>query len=132
MSTSMAPRPKSADVPGRPRGGRHRIALPPEKIAPTPAEVAPAPAPAVRPAGRHDRTAPPRPDNRVSVYDRTGGAIRRPAQISERCTGCGAPTLGRSGMVTELVAAGPVQALLVVACSACPHQRRRQRPAPPA
>jgi hypothetical protein len=66
------------------------------------------------------------------VYDRTDGAIRRPAQISDRCAGCGTPTLGRSGMVTELVAAGPVQVLRVVACSACPDQRRRLRPAPPA
>jgi hypothetical protein len=78
------------------------------------------------------RTAPGRArrETRVDVYDRTGGAIRRPAQISERCAGCGAATLGRTGMVTELVSSGPVQALLVVACSACPDQRRRLRPAP--
>jgi hypothetical protein len=29
-------------------------------------------------------------------------------------------------MVTELVEAGPVRALRVVACSACPERRRRE------
>lgn len=128
MSESMADRPNSADV-SRPRGRRHRINPPVEPVAPAPAPAA-AVAPPVKPRG----TAPVRGrrETRVDVYDRTGGAIRRPAQISERCAGCGAATLGRSGMVTELVSSGPVQALLVVACSACPDQRRRLRPAPPA
>jgi hypothetical protein len=115
-----------SDTPTRfdreaPRGrtNRHR-----PQIDPAPA---PAPAPARAPA---PPTAPARPAPRrsapvPSVHDRTDSALRRPAHISDRCTGCGAPTLGRSRMVTELVESGPVRALRVVACSACPDRRRR-------
>jgi hypothetical protein len=59
------------------------------------------------------------------IHDKTRGALRRPAHLSERCAGCGAPTRGRTRMVTELVEVGPVRALRVVACSACPDRRRR-------
>jgi hypothetical protein len=61
---------------------------------------------------------------RPAVHDTTSAAIRRPAQLSDRCAGCGAPTQGRTGMVTELVEVGPVRALRVVACSACPTRHR--------
>jgi hypothetical protein len=61
-----------------------------------------------------------------AIHDQTPGALRRPAQLSDRCSGCGAPTRGRAGMVTELVEVGPVRALRVVACSACPDRRRRE------
>jgi hypothetical protein len=59
------------------------------------------------------------------VHDQTDAALRRPAHLSDRCAGCGASTRGRARMVTELVEVGPVRALRVVACSACPDRRRR-------
>jgi len=54
--------------------------------------------------------------------------VSRPAQLSDRCTGCGAPTRGRANMVTELVEFGPIRALRVVACSACPDRRGPEQP----
>jgi len=66
-----------------------------------------------------------RPAPAPAIYDQTSAALRRPAHVSERCAGCGASTRGRSRMITELVEVGPVRALRVVACSACPDRRRR-------
>jgi hypothetical protein len=43
--------------------------------------------------------------------------------------GCGAPTRGRANMVTEVVESGPVRALRVVSCSACPDKRGPGQPA---
>jgi hypothetical protein len=101
------------------RRNRHRIAVVPE-----------APAPPAREdieAGAFARPAPPRRRAVVAagtgLYAPTPSSIRRPAQISDRCTGCGAPTRGRETMVTELVQAGPVRGLRVVSCSACPDKR---------
>jgi hypothetical protein len=37
--------------------------------------------------------------------------------------GCGASTRGRETMVTQFIQAGPVRALRVVSCSACPEKR---------
>lgn len=99
----------------RTRTNRHRPQLEP---APAPARDTLA-APPAPPAPRK------RPPAAPAVHDQTPGATRRPAQLSDRCSGCGAPTAGRARMVTELVRVGPVRALRVVACSACPDRRRR-------
>jgi hypothetical protein len=95
----------------------------PAPAAPTaaaPAALAPSP-PAARSrrAGR-PRLAPP-------AKDKTRGAVRRPALLSDRCVSCGASTKDVSGMVTELVEVGPIRALRVVACSSCPDRRRLGR-----
>jgi hypothetical protein len=57
------------------------------------------------------------------LYAPTPRSVRRPAQISERCAGCGAPTRGRANMVTEAVEVGHARVLIVVHCSACPEKR---------
>jgi hypothetical protein len=82
-----------------------------------PTALAPAP-PAARPKRAvRARLAPP-------AKDKTRGAVRRPALLSDRCVSCGASTKGVTGMVTELVEVGPIRALRVVACSSCPDRRR--------
>jgi hypothetical protein len=91
-----------------------------EPAAPAPAAPTAPTAPAV--PARKIRTFRP---ERAPARDKTKGAVRRPALLSERCLGCGAGTEGRSGMVTELVEVGPIRALRVIACSACPDRRRR-------
>jgi len=86
------------------------------------------PAPTTRAAAaplRPAKAAAARPVAAPVIHDQTGGAIRRPVHLSDRCAGCGSSTRGRARMVTELVDAGPVRALRVVACSACPDRRRR-------
>jgi hypothetical protein len=119
--------------PGRAaRVDRHRIAM--ERAAAAAAEAAalaeppPAPSAPAPPA----KAAPVRPvrtfrpaSGPAPAKDKTDRAVRRPALLSDRCVGCGAATKGRSGMVTELVEVGPVRALRVIACSACPDRRRR-------
>jgi hypothetical protein len=108
--------------PPKGRANRHRPQVDPAPApAPAPARVPPPP----HPAPPQHAPAPARRAPVPAVHDQTGGAVRRPAHISDRCAGCGAPTRGRSRMVTELVEAGPVRALRVVACSACPDRRRR-------
>jgi hypothetical protein len=97
-------RPQIDPAPG-PTPAPARVPAPPRPAAPAPAPVRPAAAPL--------------------IYDQTAGALRRPAHLSDRCTGCGASTRGRARMVTELVEVGPVRALRVVACSECPDRRRR-------
>jgi hypothetical protein len=100
----------------RGRANRHRPRIDP----------APAPAPARSPAPpKAAAPVPARPAPAPLVHDQTGAALRRPAHLSDRCAGCGASTRGRARMVTELVEAGPVRALRVVACSACADRRRR-------
>jgi len=102
------------------RRNRHRIAV--------------VPPPPARPAAGEDieagafvRPAPPR--RRAVVAAGTGlyapapRTVTRPALVSDRCMGCGAPTRGRETMMTELIEAGPVRALRVVSCSACPDKR---------
>jgi hypothetical protein len=116
-----SPSPNDAPASHRSRKHRHRIDV---GGAPEPA------APALEPA---DDKAPARPGQRrtatpavrPTVHDQTSDAVRRPAQLSDRCAGCGASTRGRTGMVTELVEVGPVRALRVVACSVCPGRHRR-------
>jgi hypothetical protein len=102
----------------RARPDRHRPATDPVRAPVTPA----APAAPQRPA---KPAAPDRPAPAPTIHDQTIGAIRRPAHLSDRCAGCGASTRGRSRMVTEVVDVGPVRALRVVVCSACPDRRRR-------
>jgi hypothetical protein len=121
----MSARPTSSeDTPAlRPaRRNRHRVP------AATPAPVPPA-APAAPAAPPAEQPAPPAPRRIAPVaagaglYAETPGGVSRPAQLSDRCMGCGAPTRGRANMVTEVVQSGPVRALRVVACSACPDRR---------
>lgn len=132
--------PEEGQPGHRARVDRHRIAAtataaPPatpeheEAAAPAVAPTPTAPAaktapPALTPALRRwraRRAAPPAQPPK----DQTRDALRRPALLSDRCVGCGASTKGRQGMVTELVEVGPIRALRVVACSACPDRRRR-------
>ena len=115
--------PNAPPAPHRARNQRHRIDVRP----------APEPPPADLDPSGGEAPSPPRPAprravpvaRRPTVHDRTGDAIRRPAQLSDRCAGCGASTRGRAGMVTELVSVGPVRALRVVACSVCPGRHPR-------
>ena len=104
------------------RRNRHRVAAP----APRPQPPAPAP-PAEAPAPRAPRRIAPVGAG-SGLYAETPGGVSRPAQLSDRCTGCGAPTRGRANMVTEMVEFGPVRALRVVACSACPDRRGPEQP----
>ena len=135
ITPGMADReqPTTARRSGRSaRVDRHRIGVPASgPVAPAapalpvpPAEPASAPVALPAPAPR-----PRRPEHPVlpvpAARDLTPGAVRRPAHLSDHCLGCGAPTSGRSGMVTELVEVGPVRALRVIACSACSDRRRR-------
>jgi hypothetical protein len=119
------------------RVDRHRIArekaaaaaaaqasppAPPAPAPPAPA-AAPAPAPAPRPKAVVKRAFPT--PLAPALKDKTRGAVRRPALLSDRCVSCGASTKHLAGMVTELVEVGPIRALRVVACSECPDRRRR-------
>jgi hypothetical protein len=134
---AATPAPEASPVPPA-RADRHMISAPPAPEAPE-AEpehaepLAPAPKPAAappRPAARNAsvrRWLPKRPSAPPPPRDHTREALRRPALLSDRCAGCGATTKGRAGMVTELVEAGPIRALRVVACSACPDRRRRMQ-----
>jgi hypothetical protein len=97
----------------RARADRHRPRIDPAR-APAPVSAQPRPAP----------LAPERAAPAPEVHDRTSAALRRPAHLSDRCTGCGASTRGRARMITELIESGPVRALRVIACSACPDRRR--------
>jgi hypothetical protein len=139
ITPGMADReqPPTARRSGRlARVDRHRIGMPAsEPVAPAEpalpvAPSAPAAAPLAPPAPvpKPPAPRPRRPEHPVlpvpAARDLTPGAVRRPAHISDHCLGCGAPTTGRSGMVTELVEVGPVRALRVVACSACSGRRR--------
>jgi len=120
------PTPFAERAPGQSaRVDRHRIAL--EAAATATAAPVESGEPAAAPAPVPAPVALPRvaPDSSAPTKDRTPGAIRRPALLSNRCLGCGASTTSRSGMVTELVEVGPIRALRVVACSACPDRRRR-------
>jgi hypothetical protein len=106
--------------PSRGRVNRHRpepapAPAPTQDPATPPAEPAPAPVPA----------RPPRRAPELFVHDRTRAAVRRPAQISDHCAGCGASTRGRTLMATELVEIGGVRVMRVVACSECSDRRRR-------
>ena len=124
----MAARPTSSEDSHavRPaRRNRHRV---PAAPAPHPPSPGPRTPPAEAPA--------PRPPRRLAplgagsgLYAETAGGVRRPAQLSDRCMGCGAPTRGRANMVTEVVESGPVRALRVVSCSACPDKRGPGQPA---
>jgi hypothetical protein len=126
--TTMAERehPTDEDQPA-PRGrvDRHKIVRVPADAPPAPAEreeeAVPASPQAAPRVWRARRTPAPLPPPK----DTTRDALRRPALLSDRCLGCGAATKGRAGMVTELVEVGPIRALRVVACSACPDRRRR-------
>jgi hypothetical protein len=94
-------------------------------VAPTPtAPAAKTAPPALTPALRRWRARRAAPPSQPPK-DQTRDALRRPALLSDRCVSCGASTKGRQGMVTELVEVGPIRALRVVACSACPDRRRR-------
>jgi hypothetical protein len=102
------------------RRDRHRIAAVPEPPA----------APVVGEdieAGAFARPAPPRARAVVGpgtgLYAPAPRNVSRPAQLSDRCMGCGASTRGRETMVTQFIQAGPVRALRVVSCSACPDKR---------
>jgi len=106
------------------RRNRHRITAPAPPQPPAPAPPAP---PAEAPAPRAPRRIAPVGAG-SGLYAETPGGVRRPAQLSDRCTGCGAPTRGRANMVTEMVEFGPVRALRVVACSACPDKRGPEQP----
>jgi hypothetical protein len=116
----------SEDTPAvRPaRRNRHRVPAetPPRRAPPAP------PAPPVEEPAAHAprRVAPVAAGS--GLYAETPGGVSRPAQLSDRCLGCGAPTRGRSNMVTEVVEFGPVRALRVVACSACPDKRGSAQP----
>ena len=124
----MSARSTSSEAPHavRPaRRNRHRVAAAP---VPQPSS----PAPPTRPAGDAAARAPRRIAPVVAgsgLYAETPGGVSRPAQLSDRCMGCGAPTRGRANMVTEVVELGPVRALRVVACSACPDRRAPGQPA---
>ena len=107
------------------RRNRHRVAAPAPRPQP-PAPAPPAP-PAEAPAPRASRRIAPVGAG-SGLYAETPGGVSRPAQLSDRCTGCGAPTRGRANMVTEMVEFGPVRALRVVACSACPDRRGPEQP----
>jgi hypothetical protein len=111
------------------RVDRHRIASAPGAPDPPRADrdgVDPSAAPAATPFMPERRTGDPAPDAApAGAKDHTPNAVRRPALLSDRCLSCGASTTGRAGMVTELVEVGPIRALRVVACSACPDRRRR-------
>jgi len=107
------------------RRNRHRVTAAPAPRPPA-APARPGP-PAEPPAARAPRRIAPVGAG-SGLYAETPGGVSRPAQLSDRCTGCGAPTRGRANMVTEIVEFGPVRALRVVACSACPDKRG---PAPP-
>lgn len=107
------------------RADRHRPHLPPVPEASLVAPDGDAPPAAAGPRGPARTARAPRPVTPV-LDDQTRGGLRRPAQISDRCAGCGAPTRGRTLMVTELVEVGPVRALRVVACSECSDRRRRE------
>jgi hypothetical protein len=112
--------PNHAPPPRRGRPDRHRIdggAAP--EVPAADLQLSDAGGPSRTPQ-RHTPAAAIRP----AVHDQTSGAIRRPAQLSDQCAGCGASTRGRTGMVTELVEVGPVRALRVVTCSACPTRHR--------
>jgi hypothetical protein len=123
----MSARSASGDddpVPRPVRRDRHRAR--PE--AGPPASPAPAAAPAPVPGNRAQVA--PRPPRRLApvapgdgLYAPSAAGVSRPAHLSDRCAGCGAPTRGRANMVTEVVDVGPVRALRVVACSACPDRR---------
>jgi hypothetical protein len=106
------------------RRNRHRVpaAPPPQPPAPAPPST-----PAEAPAARAPRRIAPVGAG-SGLYAETPGGVSRPAQLSDRCTGCGAPTRGRANMVTEMVEFGPVRALRVVACSACPDKRGPEQP----
>jgi hypothetical protein len=95
-------------------------AAPADAIEPAAPALAP-PAPAPAPTWRKRSFGPAR----APAKDKTTSAVRRPALLSDRCLGCGASTDGRAGMVTELVEVGPIRALRVIACTACPDRRRR-------
>jgi hypothetical protein len=123
MTRGVTDRPTCPDRESpRPRVNRHR-----PHLQPVPAPAPPAPVRDDAPPRRAPAPAParPRPLPAPVVHDQTPGALSRPAHVSDRCMGCGAPTRGRARMATELVEVGPVRALRVVACSACPPRRRR-------
>jgi len=106
------------------RRNRHRV---PAAPAPHPPSPGPRTPPAEAPAPRTPRRVAPVGAG-SGLYAETPGGVSRPAQLSDRCTGCGAPTRGRANMVTEMVEFGPVRALRVVACSACPDRRGPEQP----
>jgi hypothetical protein len=110
-SASAAPVPPAAVEPVAPAAPAEAIEPPAPALAPPP------PAPTWRKRSFGPARAP--------AKDKTTSAVRRPALLSDRCLGCGASTEGRSGMVTELVEVGPIRALRVIACTACPDRRRR-------
>jgi hypothetical protein len=124
MLWSMAERPTTPDTAPSARrrpGDRHRIAADAQRGVADQATARDCdPTGPVPPDRSRRRPAPGRPGPR----DRTPTAVRRPALLSERCAGCGAGTAGRAAMVTELVETGSVRVLWVIACSACPDQRR--------
>ena len=123
----MSARSTSSEDPHalrRARRDRHRVPAAPAP--PPPAPVRPA-LPPEAPAARVPRRIAPVGAG-SGLYAETPGGIRRPAQLSDRCMGCGAPTRGRANMVTEIVEFGPVRALRVVACSACPDKRGPEQP----
>ena len=124
----MSARSTSSEAPHahRPaRRNRHRV---PAAPVPQPPSPAPLTGPAEDAAARAPRRIAPVGAG-SGLYAETPGGVSRPAQLSDRCMGCGAPTRGRANMVTEVVELGPVRALRVVACSACPDRRA---PWPPA
>jgi hypothetical protein len=109
------------------RRDRHRLPAASPETAQSPAPPAPPASPAEEPRRRAPRRiAPVAPGS--GLYAEAPGSISRPAQLSDRCMGCGAPTRGRANMVTEVVEFGPVRALRVVTCSACPDKRGPGQP----
>ena len=109
---------QAAPPPAPPAPARAPTTAPDPSPAPAPA---PAPAARPKPAVKRAFPAPLAP----APKDKTSGAVRRPALLSDRCVGCGASSKNLAGMVTELVEVGPIRALRVVACSDCPDRRRR-------
>jgi hypothetical protein len=124
----MSARPASSDdqpVSRPARRDRHRVRL--EPAPPTPPAPTEAPARDGAEVGPPRRLAPLVPGD--GLYAPSPAGVRRPAQLSDRCATCGAPTRGRASMVTEEVEVGPVRALRVIACSACSDRRAAPDPA---
>src|SRR3954452_22025808 len=80
------------------RKQRHRAPVQAPPDVPAPANLEPSDRGEPPPLAQRSAPTPPA---RSFVRDQTGEAIRRPAQLSERCATCGALSRGRTGMVTE-------------------------------
>ena len=103
----MSARSTSSEAPHAHRSARRNRHRVPAAPVPQPPSPAPLTGPAEDAAARAPRRIAPVGAG-SGLYAETPGGVSRPAQLSDRCMGCGAPTRGRANMVTEVIELGPV------------------------